>query len=191
MWSKRWKSKYSRKEIMPGSCPIQFCSSSEVPLFSSISPGALILLHTVQSSTWLLHNTLYQRTLGLSPSPSSCYGHYGDSVSLSGRQVWDIPQDRCIGITPVFLSVWRTSVMLYPDQKQLKSNWSFSVYSVLMLAQWNAQVGCPCVMAVSLTSWPNTRDPCPSSGFNHCQSECCLAAAHDCIAAAGKISRVL
>ena len=100
--SKRWKSKYSRKEIMPGSCPIQFCSSSEVPLFSSISPGALILLHTVQSSTWLLHNTLYQRTLGLSPSPSSCYGHYGDSVSLSGRQVWDIPQDRCTGITPVF-----------------------------------------------------------------------------------------
>ena len=152
---------------MPGSCPIQFCSSSEVPLFSSISPGALILLHTVQSSTWLLHNTLYQRTLGLSPSPSSCYGHYGDSVSLSGRQVWDIPQDRCTGITPVFLSVWRTSVMLYPDQKQLKSNWSFSVYSVLMLAQWNAQVGCPCVMAVSLTSWPNTKYPCPPSGLNH------------------------
>ena len=112
---------------MPGSCPIQFCSSSQVPLFSSLSPGALILLHTVQSSTWLLHNTLYQRTLGLSPAPSSCYGHYGDSVSLSGRQVWDIPQDRCFGITPVFLSVWRTSVMLYPDQKQLKRKSIFSV----------------------------------------------------------------
>ena len=161
---------------MPGSCPIQFCSSSEVPLFSSISPGALILLHTVQSSTWLLHNPLYQRTLGLSPS------------SWPNTRN---PQDRCICITLVFLSVWRTHVMLYPDKKQLKSNWSFSVYSVLMLAQWNAQVGCPCVMAVSLTSWPNTRDPCPPSGLNHHQSEFCLAAAHDCIAAAGKISRVL